>query len=113
MDRQAAIEYYAVLLNRIAKIRARQSVLEFVLYVLAFGLAGYFALNGAAGAVLGGLIGFGFQAVFNRISDLKIELIYIEYLRHLHEHTDEAEHGKRRSEIQMAVDSEVKKWWEF
>ena len=112
MDDQAAIEFHAALHERLGKYRSRKSGVDYLFFLVAFGAAGYFALNGVPGAIFGGMIGWAINAVFLRIDQIRLEVVYMELLRHLHEYTDEAEAGKARAEIQEVVRQAAKKWWQ-
>jgi len=79
------------------------------------GVSAYFAFGHLAGGILGGLAGWGITAILTQLDALKLEIVHIEFLRHLHEHTDESEEGKRIAEVQASVEKAVEKavtpWW--
>jgi hypothetical protein len=109
MDRRAAIEYHAVLLEIIEKTK-KSSTCAWWIPVL--GVSAYFAFDGYAAAVFGALVGWGICAVLTSNADTRAEKTLVEYLRHLHEHTDEAEDGKRMAKSRQAINQATKRWWQ-
>lgn len=109
MDRQTAVEYHTELFRRLHERRPKLT--ERLLWVPSLAVSGFFAFDGFGGAIFGGLIGWGITAVLLNIDGLSLELTRTELLRHLYEHTDEAEEGQRIAKVQMDVEKTTKKWW--
>lgn len=108
MDPQAAKEYYALLWKRISK---REGLVDRVWWIPALATSGYFAFDSFAGCVFGLLVGWGVTSLHVRIDELGRKPWEVELMRHMHEHTDEAESGKQMYEIQAAVEKASRKWW--
>jgi hypothetical protein len=108
MDERAAEEYHAVLLKRLNK---KRSTLDRLLWIPLLGIAAYFALESTPGAVFGTLLGWGICAVLSTLDDVRREIWHVEYLRHLHEYTDEADAGERKFNRDRALDEVVHRWW--
>ena len=108
MDPQAAKEYHALLWNRVSK---RESLVERAWWIPALAICGFFAFDSFAGSVFGLLVGWGVTSIHVRIDDLARKPWEVEMMRHLHEHSDEAEAGKQMYEIQASVEKVSRKWW--
>lgn len=110
MDRRAAEEYHSALLKR---LNQQPPNLDRLLWIPILGVASYYSFGTLAGSIFGGLVGWGICAILSSLDRLKRELWYVEFLRHLHEHTDEAEAGKARFELDALAHKLVKPWWVF
>jgi hypothetical protein len=110
MDQRASEEYYAELLKRLHQPRRFADKFAFIPML---GAAGYFLFDSTAGGAFGALIGWGICAVLAGLDNLTREIWKVEYIRHLHEHTDEHEAGKRRFKIHDSVEKAVRRWWQI
>ena len=108
MDRKAAEDYHKTLFLELGK---KRSSIDKLLWIPAIGLAAYFSFGGLSSAFFGSLIGWGFCATFTRIEDVQRDIFRAEFLRHLHEHTDEAEDGQRRANLEDTARKLTKKWF--
>ena len=109
MDSKAAEEYHTFLHVNLRK--SNNSATNLV-WIPTLAISGYFALNGVAGAIFGGLIGYAICGLLARIDIIKTTIFNVELIRHLHEHTNEAEAGKRLADIEIAANNVAKKWWQ-
>lgn len=109
MDRNAAKDYFVLVLNKIEEANRGKAN---VVWVLILGVAGYFAFKTAEGVLFAALIGYGLCAILSRLDRIRSELWQIEFQRHLHEHTDVAEEGQMSFKSKKTFDEAVsQKWW--
>lgn len=110
MDRRAAEEYHAALLK---KLHRKSSTVDRLIWIPILGLSGYFAFGSVSGSIFGGSLGWGICAILSNLDALSRETWHEEFLRHLHEHTDEAEAGKALFTREENLDKILRRWWEF
>ena len=108
MDLRAATDYHATLLKRLHR---KDPFFDRLWWIPALGVSAYFAFETIAGACFGTLIGFGICAILSTLDGVTKVIWHAEYLRHLHEHTDEADEGQKLFEADKAIDNAVRRWW--
>jgi hypothetical protein len=110
MDRQAAVDYHAALMKR---LRRKDSALDRLIWVPILGVSGWYAFGTLSGAAFGALLGWGICAILSTLDSVAKQIWHAEWLRHLHEHTDEAESGEARADRDERLDLAIRRWWQF
>jgi len=106
MDSKAAKEYHAFFCKRLLQ---RPSFSRNLWWIPALGISAYY-VSGWGGVAFGSFLGWGICAILSRLDNLKMEQTRLELMRHVHEHTDEAESGKQLASIQLEIDKQASQW---
>lgn len=111
MERQAAIEYFSRLRERLEDhTKSRASPI----WIAVASIVGYF-VYGIAGIFFGGMLGLFFFVVVFQLEKNRIEALLTEFERHLYENTHIAEEGMEYFEAQKTfkenVRASLKPWW--
>ncbi len=110
MDSRAAEDYHAELLKKLHRTKPST---ERLLWVPILGVSGWFAFGTISGSAFGAVLGWGICSVLSTLDDLARQQWYVEYMRHLYEHTGEAEAGKDRFDFDAKIEKALRRWWQF